>query len=586
VSDINNSWSLPSSWIWTTIGEVADVIGGGTPATSDRNNFGGCIPWITPADMSNHKGKLISHGARSLTDQGMEGSGARILPKGTVLFSSRAPIGYVAIASQPLTTNQGFKSFVPANGIISEYLYYWLTSAKPLAEELASGTTFLELSGAKAALIPIPLAPTNEQTQIVEKLEELLTDLDAGIAELKAAQKKLAQYRQSLLKSAVEGELTAEWRTNNKPKETGAHLLELILKERRARWEEKQLAKFKEQGKTPPKGWQDKYPEPVQPDTPNLPKLPEGWVWMTIDQLSIVVRGASPRPAGDPKYFGGNIPWITVGSITAEDTIYLEKVSQFVTEAGMQASRYIEPDTLLLTNSGATLGVPKILRIGGCINDGSVALLDVEDPIKHYLYWFLTTQTKSLRALNQGAAQPNLNTDIVRHIVVPICPVEEMKVINDLILSGIENAKQQEIALIQSLKRSEAQRKNILKSAFSGHLVPQDFNGEPASVLLERIREERKKQSTQPKQRKAKVTKEISIVTRKLIDVLTEADDWLPAQEAFLRCGIADSATTEQIEDLYSELRRLDKENHVIVEPVVDAHGTKQYDRLRLAVKG
>jgi type I restriction enzyme, S subunit len=451
---------------------------------------------------------------------------------------------------------------------------------------LQSGSTRKRISRGNLATLSLPIPPRNEQTRIVEKLEEFFSDIDSGVAELKAAKNKLVQYRQSLLKAAVVGQLTAEWRTKNKPKETGAQLLESILKERCARWKEKQLAKFKEQGKTPPKGWQDKYPEPVQPDTTNLPELPAGWVWMTIDQLSIVVRGASPRPAGDPKYFGGNIPWITVGSITAEDTIYLEKVSQFVTEAGMQASRYIETDTLLLTNSGATLGVPKILRIGGCINDGSVALLDVEDPTKHYLYWFLTTQTKSLRALNQGAAQPNLNTNIVRNIVVPICPVEEMNVINNLILNAIENAKQQEIALFQSLKQSEAQRKNILKTAFSGQLVPQDPNDEPAGVLLERIQEERKKQSAQPKQSKAKVTKEISIVSRKLIDVLTEAGDWLPAQEAFRRCGIADSATTEQIEDLYSELRRLDKENRVIVEPVVDANGIKQYDRLRIAVKG
>ncbi len=101
------------------------------------------------------------------------------------------------------------------------------------------------------------------------------------MAELKAAQTKLAQYRQSLLKAAVEGALTAEWRAKNQPTETGAQLLERILKERRARWEAKQLAKFEEQGKAPPKDWQAKYPEPVEPDTTDLPALPEGWVWAT-----------------------------------------------------------------------------------------------------------------------------------------------------------------------------------------------------------------------------------------------------------------------------------------------------------------
>ena len=118
------------------------------------------------------------------------------------------------------------------------------------------------------------LPPAAEQTRIVAKLEELLSDLDAGVAELKAAQKKLGQYRQSLLKAAVEGKLTAEWRSKNPPTETGAQLLERILVERRARWETRQLAKFKEQGKTPPKDWKSRYLEPQQPDTTDLPELP------------------------------------------------------------------------------------------------------------------------------------------------------------------------------------------------------------------------------------------------------------------------------------------------------------------------
>ncbi|MBK8025221.1 MAG: hypothetical protein IPK19_28500 [Chloroflexi bacterium] len=109
-------------------------------------------------------------------------------------------------------------------------------------------------------------APQPEQTRIVEKLEELLSALDAGVTEpQKAAQKKLAQYRQSLLKAAMEGALTAEWRAGHQPTETGAQLLDRILTERRARWEAGQLAKFKEQGKTPPKDWQNKYPEPEPP---------------------------------------------------------------------------------------------------------------------------------------------------------------------------------------------------------------------------------------------------------------------------------------------------------------------------------
>jgi type I restriction enzyme, S subunit len=351
----------------------------------------------------------------------------------------------------------------------------------------------------------VSLPPAAEQRRIVAKLEELLSDLDAGVAELKAAQKKLAQYRQSLLKAAVEGALTADWRAQNTPTETGAQLLERILTERRARWEARQRAKFKEQGKAPPTDWQKKYPEPVQPDTTDLPELPEGWVWASVDQLSFVVRGASPRPAGDPRFFGGRIPWITVGSLTADGSMYLKSVSQFVTEAGRDASRFVEAGTLLLTNSGATLGVPKITSIGGCINDGSVALLDIDEPLKVYLYWYLRTQTAALRAMNQGAAQPNLNTDIVRRICVPICALVEMDQVNHLLGSEVDPIEEQRKSIAVSLKQSTAQRQNILRAAFAGQLVPQDPSDEPASVLLERIRAERAGRAAVKKPRSGRV---------------------------------------------------------------------------------
>lgn len=228
-----------------------------------------------------------------------------------------------------------------------------------------------------------------------------------------------------------------------------------------------------------------------------LYELPQGWVWVTIEQLSDVVRGASPRPAGDPKYFGGNIPWITVGCLTADKKPYLTSVSEFVTEAGRAASRYIEPETLLLTNSGATLGVPKITKIGGCINDGSVALLYVDYPLKLYLYYFLSSLTKKLRTINQGAAQPNLNTGIVKSISVRLPPLDEQH----RIVTKIEELFTQLDAGVELLKKVKAKlkryRQAVLKAAVEGNLTKEWRSAnqgdlEPASVLLERILKQRR----------------------------------------------------------------------------------------------
>ena len=490
---------VPQGWCVATIMDVARSSGGGTPPKGDSSYWtAGTVPWVSPKDM---KSFFVSSSEDSVTSKAL--SRLTLVPSDSVLVVVRSGILSrtfpVSINKLPVTVNQDMRAFVPERGIDARYLAWQLISNERdiLVRCAKDGTTVASIEGPALAGYPFAIAPLGEQTRIVEKLEEILSDLDAGVAELKAAQRKLTQYRQSLLKAAVEGTLTADWRAaRSEPQETGAELLQRILIERRARWEAKQQAKFVEQGKKPLAGWRAKYPEPVAPDAGHLPVLPEGWAWATVDQLSFVVRGASPRPAGDPRYFGGSIPWITVGSLTADGGMYLDQVDQFVTEAGRDASRYIEPDTLLLTNSGATLGVPKITRIGGCINDGSVALLDVDEPTKNYLYWFLRTQTKRLRAMNQGAAQPNLNTDIVRRIAVPICDHFEMATINTILEQQTSNLVAQETAIVHALKQATAQRKNILKAAFTGQLVPQDPNDEPAGVLLARIRAERLKQGS------------------------------------------------------------------------------------------
>ena len=502
-------WELPPTWRWTSMGEATDVIGGGTPSTTNPNNFGGSISWITPADMSGYSNKAISGGSRSLSVQGLEESGARWLPEGTVLFSSRAPIGYVAIASQRVTTNQGFKSFVPGTGLSSDYVYYWLTSAKRHAEALASGTTFLELSGAKAALIPLPVAPTAEQTRIVAKLEELLSDLDAGVAELKAAQRKLKQYRQSLLKAAVEGALTAEWRARNKPAETGAQLLDRILSERRARWEAKQLAKFKEQGKTPPKDWQKKYPEPAQPDTSDLPVLPEGWVWSSLGRCFQVAVGATPSRK-EPGYWNGAIPWVSSGEVRFSR---ISATKEQITDDGLlNSSTQINPvgSVLLgMIGEGKTRGQVAILDVEAANNQNCAALWVSETEIPpEYVYYWLWSQYEQTRRGSSGNNQPALNKSIVEQICLPLAPVDELKEITSLVDGELDRIGEQVAAIDRSLKQSAAQRQNILRAAFAGQLVPQDPNDEPASVLLERIRTERAAQASvnKPRGRKTKDT--------------------------------------------------------------------------------
>ena len=285
---------LPAGWVSATLGEVATIVGGGTPKTSEPDNFeGGEIPWITPADLSGYGNKSISCGARNITEKGLNSSSARLLPAGAVLLSTRAPIGYAAIASQPVATNQGFKSFILANGLDNSFVYHYLLSAREMLQSLGGGTTFKELSGAAAATIPIPLPPLGEQRRIVAAVETQFARLDAAVAALRRAQANLRRYRASVLKDACEGRLVpaeAELaRSDGRDYEPAAVLLERVLAQRRARWQSQE----KRRGK---------YREPAAPDASALPQLPEGWAWASLEAISEVRLGRqrSPKRATGP----------------------------------------------------------------------------------------------------------------------------------------------------------------------------------------------------------------------------------------------------------------------------------------------
>jgi len=194
---------LPRGWAWSTLGAVTDVVSGSTPRTAEPSYWDGDIPWITPDDLSKDRSKRISRGARLITQTGYESCSTRLVPAGTVLYTSRAPIGYVAIAANPVCTNQGFKSFVPSEALTSDYLYWFLHYATPEIRKLGSGTTFAELSKARAREVPIPVGPLAEQRRIVAAIEEHLSRLDAAKSSLGTALARAKRMKLLILNAAL-----------------------------------------------------------------------------------------------------------------------------------------------------------------------------------------------------------------------------------------------------------------------------------------------------------------------------------------------------------------------------------------------
>lgn len=304
---------------------------------------------------------------------------------------------------------------LPKENIHKEYLYHFISSKFWTLNTKPKGVGIPHIEPTLLWNFELVVPPLPEQQAIVAKIEELLSDLENGKQQLQTAQQQLKVYRQSLLKWAFEGKLT-----NKKVKEG---------------------------------------------------ELPKGWKWVAVSEISNVVRGGSPRPAGDPKYYDGTIPFLKVRDITKDNGTYLTTFEYTIKEAGLHKTRQIKPNTLLLSNSGATLGVPKICMIDATMNDGIAAFLDLDERSNLYLYYFWLSKTKELRNINMGAAQPNLNTDIIKNYLVPYCSFEERQLIIDELESKLTLCDKLEETISQSMKQAETLRQSILKKAFEGKLI-------------------------------------------------------------------------------------------------------------------
>lgn len=436
--------------------DLGDWTGGNTPSKANSAYWtNGTVPWVSPKDM---KVEEVTSSEDQITAAALKERRVSLVPKGSVLIVTRSGILShtlpIAVTRLPVTINQDLKALVPKPSVSPKYVAHALRGAshRILKTCLKQGTTVASIETDALLNFEIPMVGLEEQGRVVAEIEKQFSRLDEATANLQRVKAGVKRYRASILKAAVEGRLV--------PGEA-----ELACREgRRYESADEFLAGLRvdrdaHEGKRVPTHEREENRQTA---------LPRGWCWALIGQLGAVVRGASPRPAGDPRFFGGKVPWITVGPITANEDEYLWTVPDGLTEPGKERSRYIEPGTLLLTNSGATLGVPKISKIGGCINDGVAAILGVNDPLKLYLLYFLRTRTIELRRIKQGAAQPNLNTAIIKSIAVPLPPPAEQRRIVDDLARRLSSLKEMESQVELNIVRTGRTRQAVLGRLING----------------------------------------------------------------------------------------------------------------------
>ncbi len=487
-------WTLPNGWCWVTASEIADIVGGGTPRNAaDPTNFDpDGIPWITPADLSGYHKATIERGQRCLSQTGFRNSSAQLLPEGSLLISSRAPVGYCVVAAHPVCTNQGFKSLrlrVPADPF---FLRYYVLLARQTLNDAASGTTFKELSGAAMGGITFPLAPLAEQRRIVERIESLFAEIGEGEAALAEARKGLETFRRALLKSAVTGELTRDWRENNQPNETGHDLLARIKAERDA---------------TPKSGRGKKAAASPPLDTSDLPELPEGWAWARLGQLLSHLTSGSRDWA--EYYDKGSKVFVMAQNVRPGrfNHAYTKHVDPPDHLKDVKRSR-IQRDDLLITIVGANTG--DVCRVNFEATDffvcQSVALMrPALAELSQYLEMYLIAPDGGRRDMEKviyGAGRPHLSFDQIEALPIPIPPPAEMLEILGR-TSGLLSAYSDTLLMLEAETADAARlRQAVLKAAFEGKLVPQDPADEPASGLLSRLEAQESANLKQTKRRK------------------------------------------------------------------------------------
>ena len=408
---------------------------------------------------------------------------SKIAEPDDVLVSIRAPVGPTNLCAVQSCIGRGLAAIRTQGDLPSKYVLYAMRATEEDLRAKSTGTTFEAIRGDDLRSHPLPLPPLPEQRRIVAEIEKHFTRLDASIAALKRVQANLSRYRASVLKSACEGKLVpteAELaRSEGRKYEPADRLMERILSERRAQWESQQ----KRRGK---------YKEPAALDTSNLPELPEGWVWSAMGECFEVYVGATPRRArGD--YWNGEIPWVSSGEVSFNR---IKVTRESITTEGLNntSTDLHPPGTVLLgmIGEGKTRGQVSILDISACNSQNSAAIRVSESGLPpEYVFYYLWGQYDATRRIGSGNNQPALNKSRVQELLIPLPPLAEQLRIVAEVERRLSVIQQAEAAIETNLTRAERLRQSILKQAFSGKLVPQDPNDEPASVLLERIQAER-----------------------------------------------------------------------------------------------
>lgn len=549
---MSRDYNIPDSWIKTSIEDVILYQKGKKPKKLEPIEFENSVPYL---DIKAFEKKEIRQYADKESSQIID-------EQDVVMVWDGARSGWVSkgVNGALGSTIARFRPFV----FSQKYLYYFLDSQFSYVNSNTKGTGIPHVDPQILWGIKMPLPPLNEQHHIVSKIEELFSELDNGVANLKLAQNQLKVYRQALLKYAFEGKLTEQWRKENKP-EPAEKLLERIKEERQQRYEQ-ELKDWK----AAVKAWEKDGKKGRKLRKPSKPKefplitnqyvgdyseIPSGWIWTRIGDVVYKVGDIDHKM---PKDFPNGIPYLSTGNIKSDGTLDFSNVKTISEEDYLTLSSKIKPSKkdIIFPRYG-TIGRnvlvstdKKFLISYSCAIIKTIPKLLDEKFL--YLYTLSPLIKSEIERYIVQTTQANIGISSIERFIIPLCSQDEQKVIVDELEKQISQIDNLEQTIKSALQKSEALRQSILKKAFEGKLVPQDPKDEPASKLLKRILAEKKKYLEEQKQQKKRKPKNTKKMSKELSieEVLKTSDKPMLAKDVWQK-----SKHKESIEDFYRELK-------------------------------
>ena len=455
----NNS---SKKWATVTIGEIAEVVGGGTPSSKVDEYWGGSIPWLTPKDLSGYDFRRVKSGKRNITGSGLANSSARLLPKNTVLVTSRAPIGYVALADNEIATNQGFKSLILNDGYDPDFFYYLIKHNVPTLEAVSSGTTFKEISGKAFKQIRFNVPPLPEQKAIAH----ILGSLDDKIELNRRMNETLEAMAQALFKSwfvdfdpVIDNALATGNAIPDELKERAA-IRQGLGDERRSLPDDIRRLFPSEFAHTEEMGW-----------------VPKGWEVSKVGQEVEITGGGTPNKKDESFWSEGANAFCTPKDMSISPSKILLKTQFQLTDKGVSkvSSGQLPPGAVLIS-SRAPIGYLVITNIPVTINQGIIAMLKQDQFSELFLLCWAKCNMSAILSRANGSTFLEINKKNFR-IIPFLVPGKD-------ILTAFNRLTNAFIMRITSCSK-EAQSLHIFRDTLLSRLLAGEIRIEQAKQMLE-----------------------------------------------------------------------------------------------------